>query len=91
MVPSLALGACDLSLYEMMWGYSIFAGHGFSTKPYFISRIEDRNGNVIKRFDNSNNRKEAISEATAYRMCRMMQGTVDIGTAAGLTGKIGCC
>jgi penicillin-binding protein 1A len=88
-VPSLALGACDLSLFEMMWGYSIFAGRGFSTKPYFISRIEDRNGNVIIRFDYSSNRKEAISEATAYKMCRMMQGTVDVGTASGLRGSLG--
>lgn len=88
-VPSLALGTCNLSLYEMMWGYSIFAGHGFSTRPYFISRIEDRNGNVIKRFDNGGGRKEAISEVTAYRMCRMMQGTVDIGTASGLRSRLG--
>ena len=87
--PSMALGACDLSLFEMMWGYSMFAGRGFTTKPYFITRIEDKNGNVIKRFDNSVERKEAISEATAYRMCRMMQGTVDIGTAAGLRGRLG--
>jgi len=76
-------------LYEMMWGYSIFAGHGFSTRPYFISRIEDRNGNVIKRFDNGANRKEAISEVTAYKMCRMMQGTVDRGTALGLRAALG--
>jgi penicillin-binding protein 1A len=88
-VPSLALGACDLSLFEMMWGYSIFAGRGFSTKPYYISRIEDRNGNVIKRFDYSANRKEAISEVTAYKMCQMMQGTVDLGTAAGLRARLG--
>ncbi|MBS1630997.1 MAG: transglycosylase domain-containing protein [Bacteroidetes bacterium] len=88
-VPALALGACDLSLYEMLWGYSIFAGRGFSTKPYFITRIEDRNGNVIKRFDYSSNRKEVVSEATAYRMARMMQGTVDVGTAAGLRGRLG--
>ena len=87
--PSIALGACDLSLFEMLWGYSIFAGRGFSTKPYFISRIEDRNGNVIKRFDYSVNRKEAISEVTAYRMARMMQGTVDIGTASGLRSRLG--
>jgi penicillin-binding protein 1A len=92
-VPSLALGACNLSLYEMMWGYSIFAGHGFSTRPYFISRIEDRNGNIIVRFDNGANRKEAISEVTAYKMCKMMQGTVDRGTAAGLRSPrhIGYC
>jgi len=85
----MALGACDLSMYEMLWGYTIFAGRGFSTKPYCISRIEDRNGNVIKRFDFSVNRKEAISEITAYTMARMMQGTVDKGTAAGLRNRVG--
>jgi penicillin-binding protein 1A len=87
--PANALGACDLSLYEMLWGYTVFAGRGFSTKPWYISRIEDRNGNVIKRFDYSVNRKEAINEITAYKMVRMMQGTVDIGTAAGLRSRLG--
>jgi len=87
--PSVALGTCDLSLYEMLWGYTIFAGRGFSTKPFAISRIEDRNGNVIKRFDFSVNRKEVISEATAYTMARMMQGAVDIGTAAGMRSRVG--
>ena len=87
--PSVALGTCDLSLYEMQWGYTIFAGRGFSTKPFAISRIEDRNGNVIKRFDFSVNRKEVISEATAYTMARMMQGAVDIGTAAGMRSRVG--
>lgn len=87
--PSIALGSCDLSLFEMMWAYTIFGGRGFSTKPYFISRIEDRNGNVIKRFDYSVNRKEAISEATAYVMSRMMQGAVDKGTAKGLRARLG--
>ncbi len=87
--PSIALGTCDLSMYEMLWGYTIFAGRGFSTKPYSISRIEDRNGNVIKRFDYSINRKEAVSEVTAYTMARMMQGTVDNGTARGMRTRIG--
>lgn len=87
--PSIALGTCDLSLYEMLWGYSIFSGRGFSTKPYCISRIEDRNGNVIKRFDYSVNRKEVVSEATAYTMARMMQGPVDKGTARGMRIRVG--
>lgn len=87
--PSIALGTCELSLYEMLWGYTIFAGRGFSTKPYCISRIEDRNGNVIKRFDYSANRKEAISEVTAYTMAHMMQGTVDKGTARGMRIRVG--
>jgi len=87
--PSVALGSCDLSLFEMMWAYTIFPGRGFSTKPFAISRIEDRNGNVIKRFDFSANRKEVISEATSYTMARMMQGAVDVGTAAGMRSRVG--
>ncbi|MCR6719834.1 MAG: transglycosylase domain-containing protein [Chitinophagaceae bacterium] len=87
--PSIALGSCDLSLFEMMWAYSVFGGGGFSTKPYFINRIEDRNGNVIMRFDYAMNRKEAVSEATAYNMTRMMEGAVTIGTAGGLKYRLG--
>jgi penicillin-binding protein 1A len=87
--PSIALGSCDLSLYEMMWGYSIFPGGGFSTKPVMITRIEDRNGNVIKRSDVGTNRKEAVSEITAYHMAKMMEGPVTKGTAAGLMQALG--
>ncbi|HXB94970.1 MAG TPA: transglycosylase domain-containing protein, partial [Puia sp.] len=85
--PSMALGACDLSLYEMMWGYTMFPSGGYSTRPYYISRIEDKNGNVLQRFDTE--RKEVISQATAYTMARMMQGPVDFGTAAGLRNRLG--
>ncbi len=87
--PSIALGSCDLSLFEMLWGYTIFPGGGFSTKPYFISRIEDRNGNVIKRMDFGSNRKEAISEVTAYNMVKLMEGPVTKGTAGGLMYRLG--
>lgn len=87
--PSIALGSCDLSLFEMMWGYSIFPGHGFSTKPVFITRIEDRNGNVLRRFDDGTNRKEAVSEVTAYKMVKMMEGPVTVGTAHGLMQALG--
>ncbi|MDP4212204.1 MAG: transglycosylase domain-containing protein [Bacteroidota bacterium] len=85
--PSICLGAVEISLYEMLWGYTMFPSGGFSTKPYFIARIEDKNGNVLARFDTE--RKEVISQNTAYTMCRMMQGTVDIGTAAGLRDRLG--
>ena len=86
--PSISLGSCDLSLYEMMWGYSMFPTGGFSTKPIYITRIEDKNGNVLARFDNTE-RKEVISQQTAYTMSRMMQGVVDFGTAAGLRNRLG--
>ncbi|MBS1597829.1 MAG: transglycosylase domain-containing protein [Bacteroidetes bacterium] len=85
--PSICLGAVNVSLFEMLWGYSMFPAGGFSTKPYYISRIEDKNGNVLARFDTE--RKEVISQNTAYTMCRMMQGPVDVGTAAGLRDRLG--
>jgi penicillin-binding protein 1A len=87
--PSMALGACDLSLFEMMWCYTMFPAGGFSTKPYYISRIEDKNGNLLARFDMQPQRKEVISQSTAYTMARMMQGPVDFGTAAGLRNRLG--
>ncbi|HEY0677896.1 MAG TPA: transglycosylase domain-containing protein [Chitinophagaceae bacterium] len=85
--PSISLGACDLSLYEMLWGYTIFPAGGFSTKPIYITRIEDKNGNVIARFDTE--RKEVINEVTAYTMTKMLQGPVDFGTAKGLRANLG--
>jgi len=85
--PSISLGSCDLSLFEMMWGYSMFPSGGFSTKPVYISRIEDKNGNVLARFDTE--RKEVISQSTAYIMSKMMEGPVDVGTAAGLKARLG--
>jgi penicillin-binding protein 1A len=85
--PSLALGACELSLYEMLWGYTLFPSGGISSRPYYISRIEDKHGNVLVRFDAE--RKEVISQSTAYTMTRMMQGPVDFGTAAGLRKRLG--
>ena len=84
--PSISLGSCDLSLFEMMWGYTMFAGNGFSTKPFYITRVEDKNGNVLATFDTQ--RKEVISQTTAYTMARMLQGPVDIGTAAGLRSRL---
>jgi penicillin-binding protein 1A len=85
--PSIALGSCDLSLYEMLWGYTMFPNSGYSTKPIYISRIEDKNGNLLENFTTQMN--QVISESSAYTMCKMMQGVVDMGTAAGLRARVG--
>ncbi len=85
--PSMALGACELSMYEMLWGYTMFPNRGINTKPIYFTRIEDKNGNVLESFQTS--MKQVISEQAAYTMVRMMQGPVDFGTAAGLRGRLG--
>ena len=77
--PSLALGSCDISLYELMWMYTMFPGRGFNVKPQMITRIEDRNGNVIAT--STPQIKEVVSELTAYTMAKMMMGAIAYGTA----------
>ena len=50
-VPTLCLGAAgEVSLYEMVGVYSTFVNQGRHIKPYFISKIEDKNGGSIMDF-----------------------------------------
>jgi penicillin-binding protein 1A len=76
--PSIALGSCEISLYEMLQAYSMFPGRGFNVKPMYITRIEDKNGNVLEI--RTPQRKEVISDVTAYFIINMMQGVVNFGT-----------
>lgn len=90
--PSIAIGSCEISLFEMMQGYSMFPGRGFNSVPLMIARIEDKNGNVLENFLPAQ-RKEVISEVTAYYMALMMQGVIQQGTGRrmasyGVTGEI---
>ena len=85
--PSIALGSADLSLIEMVQAFSMFPGRGFNVKPYYISRIEDRNGNVLASFRTQT--KEIISESEAYIMTKMLQGVVDFGTGSSLRWAYG--
>lgn len=84
-VPSLCLGVSDVSLYEMVGAYCTFVNEGIYTEPYYITRIEDKNGNVIENFVPKT--RQAISEQTAYKMVYMLMGgvTIEGGTSRGLS------
>jgi len=86
-VPSIALGTPDVSLYEMVGAMATFANKGVHLKPIFITRIEDKNGNVLERFTPESN--EAMSEETAYLMISLMKGVVESGTGVRLRYKYG--
>ncbi len=86
-VPSIALGSADIQLIEMLRAYTMFPNRGFNTEPIFLSKIEDRNGNVLESFQPES--KQVISEVDAYTMYRMMQGVVDFGTGHGMRDKFG--
>ena len=48
---SLALGSGNFSPLEMVRAFSVIANGGYLIDPYYISKIEDRNGNVIYSHD----------------------------------------
>ncbi|MBX9781929.1 MAG: transglycosylase domain-containing protein [Chitinophagaceae bacterium] len=82
--PSLALGAAEISVIEMLQAYTMFPTNGMNTEPIFITRIEDRNGNILETY--APQQKMVMSEAGAFTMCKMMRGVVDFGTGRRLRG-----
>lgn len=78
-VPSMFLGTSDVSLYEMVGAYGTYGNNGVYTKPYCVTRIEDRNGNVLSRFSPESH--DAIDARTAYLMINLMEAVVNEGTS----------
>ncbi|MGG6229611.1 penicillin-binding protein 1A [Tenacibaculum sp. SDUM215027] len=80
--PSIALGAIDLSLLEMVSAYSTFANKGLRVSPLMITRIEDKNGTVLEEFVPET--KEVLSEESAYVILDLMQGVTRLGSGVRL-------
>ncbi len=78
-VPALCLGTSESNVFEMASAYSTFVNRGVYTEPIFVTRIEDRSGNVIANFVPKS--QDAISERTAYTMLNMLEEVVKGGTA----------
>lgn len=87
-VPSIALGVADISLLEMVTAYCTFANGGESVAPVFISRIENRKGEVIYESKQTKG-KRVFSQQTAYYMTEMLKGVVNEGTANRLRSRYG--
>ncbi len=84
-VPSLCVGAAEVRLSEMVSAYTTFANEGIHSDPVFVTRIEDKNGNIIAKFKSKH--KEALNANTAYRMIDLMKAVVNIGTSTRLRYK----
>ncbi len=77
-VPSIFLGTSDIKLEEMVGAYGTFANKGVYTRPMYVTRIEDKNGNIISRF--TPRIEEVLSEDQAYLMLDLLKGVVLIGS-----------
>ena len=93
-VPALCTGTAEVSVSELVASFCTFANRGIYTEPMFVTRIEDKQGNVLASF--SPRTSDAISEQTAYTMMvDMLQRVVSQGTGSRLrtvyniTGEVG--
>ena len=84
-VPAICLGACELTLYEQVGAINCFPNQGVYVEPVFITKICDKDGNVIYNYVPKSN--EAIDQITAFKTVRLMQGVVDYGTGGRLRGQ----
>ena len=86
-VPSICLGAVDLSLYEMTGAYTTFANNGMYTQPIFIKNITDKNGKVIYAGVPEHNL--AINPVYNSVMVEMLRNNVSGRYGMGVKSQIG--
>ncbi|BDD08414.1 penicillin-binding protein 1A [Fulvitalea axinellae] len=83
-VPSICLGTSPVTLFELTGAYGTFVNKGVHVEPFFITKIEDKFGNLIEDFHPK--RSEVLNEETAYLMTYMLRGTTEEvgGTGRGI-------
>jgi 1A family penicillin-binding protein len=79
-VPSLALGASEVSLISLTAAYGAFADAGIVRQPLLIRKVEDSDGNVLYTDESKSHR--AVTEATAFLMSSMLADVINAGTAS---------
>ncbi|KAB1069835.1 penicillin-binding protein [Tamlana haliotis] len=87
--PSLALGVAELNLQELTGAYTSFVNSSRPVKPYYITKIEDRNGNIIANFEPEISENQAFSDYTRQVMLEYMKATINKGTAKRLRSHYG--
>lgn len=80
--PSIALGAVEITVEDMVAAYSTFANEGVYIKPQFITRIEDKNGVVI--YEPSPESHDVLNKDIAFAVIRLLEGVTEGGSGARL-------
>jgi penicillin-binding protein 1A len=78
-VPSIALGALEVTPLELVAAYAPFGNGGYRVQPRLVTRIVAPDGTVLREFDDPI-RTPAMNPQDAYEMTSMLRGVVDFGT-----------
>ncbi len=77
-VPSLAIGAGDITLWEMVRVYTALANSGVLVEPYGVVRVEDASGRVLE--EHGPRRRAVLSEPIAYLVTSLLRSVMEEGT-----------
>ena len=76
--PSIALGAVEITVEDMVAAYSTFANQGVYMKPQFISRIEDKSGVII--YEPIPESHDVLNKDIAYAVIKLLEGVTEGGS-----------
>lgn len=80
--PSIALGAVEITVEDMVAAYSTFANQGVYIKPQFINRIEDKNGVVL--YEPAPETHDVLNKDIAYAVIKLLEGVTEEGSGVRL-------
>lgn len=80
--PSIALGAVDITVEDMVAAYSTFANQGVYVKPQFLSRIENKSGEVI--YEPIPETHDVLNKDIAFAVIKLLQGVTESGSGVRL-------
>ena len=80
--PSIALGAVEITVEDMVAAYGTFANQGIYEKPQVITRIEDKNGAVL--YEAVPESHDVLNKDIAYAVVKLLEGVTESGSGARL-------
>jgi len=76
--PSIALGAVEITVEDMVAAYSTFANQGVYTKPQFLNRIEDKSGTII--YEPIPESHDVLNKDIAFAVIKLLEGVTEGGS-----------
>lgn len=71
--PSLALGTNEINILEMIGAYATFANEGYQIEPYFITKVEDVNGNIL--YERKEVKKLILNQSIVYILNNLLKNS----------------
>lgn len=76
---SISLGAAEVSMFELIRAYGVFASGGWLADPLLVEKVVDRDGTIV--YESGPTGRQVIDEDTAFIMSQLLRGVVERGTA----------